>query len=199
LKLRSLWGALGLIASLAQAGGLDDLEHFLQDTRQGSVSFVQTSQGHSNNANASGTFQFQRPGKFRWEYLKPYPQTLVGDGQYLWIWDPDLKQATRRKLKDSLGSTPAAILAGDDHLEKWFILEDGGEHDGLLWANALPRSKEGGFKRVELGFQNHALVRMNLLDNFDHAISIRFGSMQAGSFSADTFHFVLPKGADLLQ
>lgn len=199
MKIKPLGFVLFLFSFLAQAGGLDDLDHFLKDTRQGKVSFVQTSQGHSNHSNASGTFQFQRPGKFRWEYLKPYPQTLVGDGQYLWTWDPDLKQASRRKLKESLGSTPAAILAGDDHLEKWFILEDGGEHDGLVWANALPRSREGGFKRVELGFENHALVRMNLLDNFDHALSIRFGPMEPGSFSADTFRFVLPKGADLLQ
>jgi outer membrane lipoprotein carrier protein len=123
----------------------------------------------------------------------------VGDGQYLWIWDPDLKQATRKKLQDSLGSTPAAILAGDDHLEKWFDLVGAGEHDGLSWANAIPRSKEGGFRKIELGFENHALVRMNLLDNFDHAISIRFGTLEQGSFSANTFHFVLPKGADLLQ
>src|SRR5487761_2278586 len=157
----SLATALGWMAvlagfsGLAWSSGLEQLKRFVQDTQSGQAQFTQTNLGVKSSSSAqssSGLFQFSRPGKFRWEYQKPYPQTIVGDGHTLWIWDPDLRQVTRKKLNESLGSTPAAILAGDNALEKGFHLEEAGASEGLEWIMATPKTAESGFEKIRLGF-----------------------------------------------
>ena len=195
--------ALLLSAQGAFAGGLDRLRAFVQDTKSGEAQFTQTNLSAKSGqagSTSSGLFQFSRPGRFRWEYQKPYPQTIVGDGQTLWIWDPDLKQVTRKKLSNSLGSTPAAILAGDNALEKGFSLQEDGQSDGLEWVLAIPKTRDSGFERVRLGFDGISLARMELHDNFGHTILIRFsGFKMAPHFAPDTFHFTPPPGADVIQ
>ena len=195
--------ALLLGAQGSWAGGLERLRAFVQDTRSGEAQFTQTNlsaKSGGGGSNSSGLFQFSRPGRFRWEYREPYPQLIVGDGKTLWIWDPDLKQVTRKKLADSLGSTPAAILAGDNALEKGFTLQDDGQSDGLEWVLATPRTRESGFERVRLGFDASSLARMELHDSFGHTILIRFTAFKtAPRFAPDTFRFTPPAGADVIQ
>jgi outer membrane lipoprotein carrier protein len=195
--------ALTCFASPAWSGGLERLKNFVQDTQSGQAQFTQSNLGakaSSGEQNSSGTFQFSRPGKFRWEYQKPYPQTIVGDGHTLWIWDPDLKQVTRKKLNESLGSTPAAILAGDNALEKGFHLEEAGASEGLEWVMATPKTAESGFDKIRLGFDASSLARMELQDSFGHTIVIRFTQFnKTPHFAPDTFRFTPPPGADVIQ
>jgi len=206
---RSRFIAVGLMVVLASfsvpawSSGLERLKSFVQDTQSGQAQFTQTNLGVKASSGAqtsSGTFQFSRPGKFRWEYQKPYPQTIVGDGRTLWIWDPDLKQVTRKKLNESLGSTPAAILAGDNALEKGFHLEEAGTSEGLEWVMATPRTAGSGFEKIRLGFDAASLSRMELQDSFGHTIVIRFAQFnKAPHFAPDTFRFAPPPGADVIQ
>ena len=104
---RVLAGALGAaVAMPVSAAGLDQLRAFLTGTKTGKASFVQAVQGRGRGGvqESSGTFTFQRPGKFRWSYEKPYEQLIVGDGDKLWIYDRDLNQVIVRKLDAALGS-----------------------------------------------------------------------------------------------
>ncbi len=87
---------------------------------------VVAAKGQQGTRESTGTFSFQRPGKFRWVYETPYEQLIVGDGEKLWVYDRDLNQVIVRKLDRRLGSTPAALLAGDSALEKNFDLADAG-------------------------------------------------------------------------
>src|SRR5207302_1158583 len=92
---------------------------------------------------------------------KPADQVIVGDGQRVWIYDPQLNQVTVRKLATALGSTPAALLAGASGIEQAFALSDAGEKDGLEWMEARPREREAGFERVRLGFESgrpHSMI-----------------------------------------
>ena len=205
LKRRQFWSVALLLGLLqgAWADGLERLHAFVQDTQSGEARFTQSTvnaKSGTSGAASSGLFQFSRPGRFRWEYREPYPQLIVGDGHTLWIWDPDLKQVTRKKLADSLGSTPAAILAGDNALEKGFRLENDGQSDGLEWVLAIPKTRDSGFERVRLGFDAVSLSRMELRDSFGHTILIRFtGFNRSPRFASDTFHFTPPAGADVIQ
>ncbi|NDU87649.1 MAG: outer membrane lipoprotein chaperone LolA [Ferrovum sp.] len=202
-----IWQALAYVfiatlPSVAWSTGLDRLQSFLRNTPMGQAQFEQQSRkGQESSGEISrGLFQFSRPGKFRWEYQSPFPQTLVADGQTLWIWDPDLQQVTRKKLNQGLGSTPAALLAGDNTLEKGFDLKEGEENSGLEWVIATPKSQESGFEEIRMGFNAQTLARMELTDNFGHTIIIRFsGFDRAPHFNAETFHFVPPAGADVIQ
>jgi outer membrane lipoprotein carrier protein len=202
--------ALSLIAALlfppaAGAAAADALRDFVRATRSGKTTFSQVIVGKNGKTSnpASGTFQFQRPGKFRWVYEKPYEQWIVGDGEKLWIYDRDLNQVTVRKLDGALGQSPAAILSGSDDLEKNFDLKDGGIKDGLEWLIATPKSKDTTFETVRIGLRveggSAVLGAMELLDTFGQTSVLVFGRMERNpALAADAFRFTPPKGADVI-
>ncbi len=188
-------------AGTAHADSLAQLKQFMDGTRSARGSFSQQvfSKSGRKPQQASGTFAFSRPGKFRWTYEKPYAQLLVGDGTKLWAWDQELNQVTTKKLGQALGSTPAAILAGDNALEKNFTLQDDGAADGLEWVEARPKAEDSSFERIRMGFSGGQLKAMVLHDNFGQTTSLNFLQMERNpSLDAGLFRFVPPKGADVV-
>lgn len=204
LSIFTLVACLGM-PGLADAAAIDALREFVRGTRSGKTSFTQVVVGkNGKNSNpASGSFLFQRPGKFRWVYEKPYEQWIVGDGERLWIYDRDLNQVTTRKLDGALGQSPAAILAGNDDLEKNFDLQEAGVRDGLQWLVAVPKSKDTTFEAVRIGLKIEGgvavLAAMELQDTFGQTSVLLFGKMERNpGLPADTFRFTPPKGADVI-
>jgi outer membrane lipoprotein carrier protein len=146
-----------------------------------------------------GTLAFQRPGRFRWEYAKPYPQLIVGDGVRVWVYDQDLNQVTVRKLDQALGATPAALLAGANDALKAFALKDEGAQDGLEWVEAIPRDRDSTFERIRMGFGSTGLERMELTDNFGQTTELRFRGLRRNPrVDPELFRFNPPKGADVV-
>ena len=191
-------------AGSAQAAALDALHDFVKSTRSGKTAFTQVIVNKSGKVSnpASGTFQFQRPGKFRWVYDKPYEQWIVGDGDKLWIYDKDLNQVTVKKLGGALGQSPAAILAGNDELEKNFVIKDAGVKDGLEWLEATPKTRDTTFETVRIGMRRDgtgvSLAAMELADSFGQTSVLTFGKMERNpALAADAFRFAPPKGADV--
>jgi outer membrane lipoprotein carrier protein len=132
-------------------------------------------------------------------YEKPYAQLLVGDGSKLWAWDQELNQVTTKKLGQALGSTPAAILAGDNSLDKNFVLKDAGSADGLEWVEATPKADDSSFERIRMGFAGGQLKAMVLHDNFGQTTALQFGQMERNpAIDPAQFRFVPPKGADVV-
>ncbi len=200
-SLRLLAAALLFAAGTVQADSLAQLKQFMDGTRSARGSFTQQvfSKSGRKPQQASGTFAFSRPGKFRWTYEKPYAQLLVGDGSKLWAWDQELNQVTTKKLGQALGSTPAAILAGDNALEKNFTLKDDGAADGLEWVEARPKADDSSFERIRMGFSGGQLKAMVLHDNFGQTTSLNFLQMERNpSLDGGLFRFVPPKGADVV-
>ncbi|BAL25480.1 outer membrane lipoprotein chaperone LolA [Azoarcus sp. KH32C] len=190
-----------LTATDAAAAGIAQLKQFVESARtvQGEFDQVVMSASGRKPQRANGTLVFSRPGKFRWSYEKPYQQVLVSDGQKLWSWDRDLNQVTVKRIGDALGSTPAAILAGDEALERNFELAEGGAADGLEWVNAKPRQAESSFESVRLGLSGGMLKRMELKDNFGQTTLIEFRAMSSNVHpDAGLFRFTPPAGADVI-
>ena len=186
---------------LCSAGSIEKLRAFISETRSAKTNFVQVVLDSSGALaqESSGTVQFQRPGKFRWEYKKPFPQLIVGDGEYLWIYDRDLNQVTRRPLGKALGSSPAALLAGADDVEKYFSLNAAGMKKKLDWLEAKPYDPESLFEKVLMGFRDNALDTMELHDHFGQKTTIRLSNLVRNpSQSAGLYTFVVPEGADLV-
>ncbi|MHB8786850.1 MAG: outer membrane lipoprotein chaperone LolA [Thauera sp.] len=194
--------ALALVAfGAVAAGGVQQLRDFVAGARSAEGEFEQvvTAQSGRRPQEASGSFAYARPGRFHWEYDRPYRQVLVGDGERLWSWDPDLNQVTVRTIGDALGATPAAILFGSGALEDSFELADGGEHDGLAWAEARPRRTESGFESLRIGLADGQLRRMEMRDHFGQTTVIHFTRLRANpEFAADRFTFSPPAGADVI-
>ena len=185
----------------AYAAGVDRLNAFMTGTQSGRADFTQRIVNREGKVvqESRGTLEFARPGRFRWVYQKPYEQTIVGDGQRVWLHDPDLNQVTVRKLDSALGSTPAALLAGNNDAMKAFELKDDGERDGLSWVLATPRSKDGSFDTVRMGFAGDALAAMELADSFGQRTVLRFSNFARNARLDPTlFRFAPPAGADVV-
>jgi outer membrane lipoprotein carrier protein len=188
-------------APLATASGIDRLNQFMTSTQSATGEFEQRIYGRDGKVvqESRGTLAFFRPGRFRWTYVKPYPQLIVGDGARVWIYDEDLKQVTVRKLGQALGATPAALLAGANDALRAFALKDDGTKDGLEWVEAIPREKESNFERIRMGFGFSGLERMELTDTFGQTTDLRFTGFQRNArVDPALFRFVPPTGADVI-
>jgi outer membrane lipoprotein carrier protein len=202
MKIRICLLSVLLLSGSAFAGGVDALKAFIGDSRTARASFTQTvlDQNGKTRQKSEGTLAFSRPGKFRWVYQKPYEQLIVGDGAKLWIYDADLEQVTVRKLGEALGSSPAALLAGSNEIEKFFTLKDAGSKDGLEWLEARPRDKESTFEAVRMGFAGNTLAAMELKDSFGQTTLLKFSGMEKNpAVNAGEFKFTPPKGADVIS
>jgi outer membrane lipoprotein carrier protein len=201
--------ALAFLAAATWAGGMESLEAFVKTAKSGRAEFTQTVTSPPKEGVASrdkvstGTFEFQRPGKFRFDYKKPFAQSIVADGETLWLYDADLNQVTQRKQAQALGSTPAALIAAAPDLRALqadFALEAAPERDGLQWVKATPRNKDGQLQSVQIGFQGDALAALEILDSFGQRSVLKFGKVEVNpSLPAGTFVFKPPAGADVVR
>jgi outer membrane lipoprotein carrier protein len=188
-------------ASGAGASSLERFAEFIANTRTARGQFEQKIFDRNLKLlqESRGELAFSRPGKFRWNYVKPYAQLIVGDGSRVWIYDEDLKQVTVRKLDQALGSTPAALLAGNNEAMRAFRLSDRGAKDGLEWLEALPREKDGNFEKIRMGFGSSGLEIMELADSFGQTTVLRFESLEHNpKLDPGLFRFAPPKGADVI-
>ena len=192
------------IAGSAHAAALDQFKTFVASTKSAKGEFTQQQQRKSANGKAtpasSGSFVFARPGKFIWNYTKPYEQLLQADGDQLNIYDKDLNQVTIKKLGNALGSSPAAILFGSNDLEKNFTLSEAGTRDGLEWLNAVPKARDTTFEQISIGLRDGIPQAMELKDTFGQTSVLKFTNFQRNpSLGAQQFKFDVPKGADVIN
>jgi len=192
---------LVLFTGTAMADGVSSLRDFFENTNTMRAKFSQVvndTQGRKVQE-VEGTMQLQRPNKFRWDYNKPYEQQIISDGKDVFLYDTDLQQVTVRELSRAIGSSPAAMLAGGDAVEKSFTLKNAIRKDGLTWVLALPKDKESGFERVLLGFKAEKLRKMELYDSFGHVTLITFNEVERNPVLQNaTFLFTPPKGVDVV-
>jgi len=192
--------SLALACASAFATATDELRDFVKTVKSGRSTFTQTVVSPNGKRKVSdGSFEFARPNRFRFVYEKPYAQTVVGDGNKVWIYDPDLNQASSRKTGDALANTPAALIVSND-IDKVFTLADQPSKDGIDWVLATPRQAEGTVRSLRIGFKGHALAQLQIDDSFGQKSTIVFNGFEANAkLAPDAFVFVPPKGADVSE
>jgi outer membrane lipoprotein carrier protein len=210
---------LGLLlaACAARADGLAALDLFLKTATSGRADFTQVVTAPPREGQvartriSSGSFEFQRPGRFRFVYGKPMAQTIVADGQTLWLHDVDLNQVTARAQAGALGSTPAALIAAAPDLRALQVdyqLANAPERDGLQWVLATPRARDGQVQTVRVGLRevekNGAkaaeLAALEIVDNFGQRSVLTFSRVQLNlNLPPETFRFKPPAGADVIR
>lgn len=208
----ALW-VLG--AGVASASSLDTLDAFLKTTRSGRADFTQvvtspvkSGQTVARKKTSTGQFSFIRPTRFRFDYLKPFPQVIVADGQTLWLYDADLEQVTARKQAQALGSTPAALVATAvdlSALQKEFTLEAQADADGLQWVQATPKNRESSIQSVRLGLRADgaqvSLAKLEIDDAMGQrsVLSFEHFEVNPAGLGAAQFNFVTPKGVSVIR
>lgn len=200
-------------ANSALAGGMESLDSFFKTAKTGKAAFTQTVTAPARDGQAPrvktsvGTFEFQRPGRFRFQYSKPFAQTIVADGQTLWLHDIDLNQVTARKQAQALGSTPAALIASAPNLKALqadFTLKDAPDKDGLQWITATPKAGDGQLQSVRVGFKPTGkageLAALEILDSFGQRSLIAFSNVEVNpTLAKDAFSFKPPAGTDVIR
>lgn len=193
---------LWALSAVARADAADALREFTREVRNARAAFTQvvTSPDGAKKKTSSGSFEFARPNRFRFDYSKPYEQTIVGDGMKLWLYDADLQQVTVRPMEQALGVTPVALLAGNA-IERDFDLKPLPAADGLDWVQALPRRKDEalGFTSLRVGFRGSVLAAIELTDSFGQRSRLTFSELATNVvLPADAFRFTPPKGVEVL-
>jgi outer membrane lipoprotein carrier protein len=192
---------------------MESLELFMKTANSGRAEFTQVvtvpvREGQSvRSKTSSGIFEFSRPNRFKFIYRKPFEQSIVADGQTLWLYDVDLNQVTARKQSQVLGSTPAALIASapDLHaLQADFTLTAAPDKDGLQWVAATPKAKEGQLQVVRVGFRpgeaSGGLAALEILDSFGQRSLLSFSKVEVNpALPKDAFQFKPPQGADVIR
>ncbi len=203
MRLSTLLGFAAIfVATAAHAGARDDLDAFTHGLKGLQGGFVQTVYD-SNGAKkeySTGRVSLSAPRLFRWEYVKPYPQLIVADGKTVWVYDPDLKQVTRRAQGTAEGNSPLVALVDPARLDKDYVVADAGADAGLEWLTLTPRDKDNAsFESARLGFDRNGLNRMAFTDLLGQRTEIVFAKWQRNPvFANGTFSYVPPKDVDVV-
>jgi outer membrane lipoprotein carrier protein len=191
-----------LAPGVAGASSVEALKALLAQTTTARAQFAQMvlDKNLKMLQQSTGSMQFSRPGKFRWQYDKPYEQLIVSDGAQVWLYDRDLNQVTVRRLDRALGSSPAALLAGSNEIEKSYALSGIGHQEGLDWLEAVPRTRDTVFEKIRLGFGKAGLEAMELRDQFGQITVIKFSTIERNAkLPPESFRFTPPAGADVIR
>ena len=189
------------------AEGISDLNAFVNNVSSMSSEFSQIvlDKKGSKLQDVEGVMLFKRPNKFRWDYLKPYQNQIISDGDRLYMYDQDLRQVSINSIAKVGGSTPLLIIAGKN-IEKYFTLKNIESQAGdessqnIKWVEAIPKEEGAGFSKVMLGLTENKLSVMKIVDAFEHITTISFKNAKYNvSLSDNDFLFKLPNGVDVVQ
>ena len=185
--------------STAHASAIDALKKFNADTDGIAGQFSQTVKSKKRSQTSSGSFSILRPGLFKWEYTRPYKQTIVGDGKTVWLYDQDLAQVTKRAQNQTLGDSPALILSNKSALDSSYTLKEDGSEGGINYVRATPKKGNAGYRYIRIGFRGDTLAAMQLKDSFGNDTRISFSQVNSqAQLNRSQFTFTPPKGVDVL-
>ncbi|MCZ2723220.1 outer-membrane lipoprotein carrier protein LolA [Marinomonas sp. 15G1-11] len=178
-------GSSSVLAELLEANRNIEGE-FLQVTYNESGDQVQLSEG---------VFMLASPNRFVWDTIKPFPQRIISDGEWLTIWDVDLEQATKKKVGRTLGQSPAALLGRPAaEVLPFYHVDFLGQQRFRL----KPFSEEGLFGSLTLSFQNDIIKAMSIEDSLGQTTVIEFKEIEPhDGVSEQNFVVDLPSNIDV--
>ena len=196
-----LSAALLLAANAANAGARDQLNAFTKGLKglDGQFSQQVFDVRGKQKESSTGRVAVSAPRLFRWEYVKPYPQLIVADGETVWVYDPDLQQASRRPQGAEEASSPLAILLDPQKLDRDFSVTETATVGGIEWLQLTPKQADAAFKTARLGFGKAGLVQMEYEDALGQRTKISFSGWKRNpGFAKGTFRYVPGKGVDVI-
>jgi len=178
---------------------IQQLKKFLDNTQSLSARFQQKLVDEYGGLmqQSAGTLNMQKPGKFRWDYILPYPQNIISNGKKIWMYDSELEQVNIRPY-DQMQSSPINLL-DNQKLDDQFVLESLPFTENQYWVRLTPKSSESDFKKMLVGLQNGKIKSMRFQDNFNQQTDIEFEQLIVNpKFKKDNFEFVAPEGTDVM-
>ncbi|MBY4677855.1 outer membrane lipoprotein chaperone LolA [Marinobacterium arenosum] len=193
-----------LLAGLAQAQGsaTEQLTGLLTGYQTFSARFEQFIMNNDGRRGqqTQGELLLAKPNKFYWRTDKPFPQVIVGDGDYIWVYDPDLEQVTRKPAGQQQASAPAMLLNGQiDQLSEQYRIEQREMGPGEQLFELIPKQENGNFARIRLFFANQVLSELMLEDHLGQRTTVLLHDQQMNPVLAPSrFRFEAPEGTDII-
>ncbi len=195
---KALLASLFIAAAPVSAGPMPAyLDRFFSDLATLQADFDQqvVDAGERTVQSSQGHLWIMRPGRFRWDYLVPYKQQLVADGERVWSYDEDLEQVTVQAASEVLTATPAMLLSGTKPLGEVFTFQELASNRVQL----TPKTDDSNITSLTLAFADGLLTRIEAHDTFGNTTTFSFSNMVRNpSIGQDIFHFEPPPGADIV-
>ena len=153
---------------------------------------------------ASGRLMVRQPGKMRWEYLVPDPQTIITDGNDLWVYRPQENQVLVGKAPSFFGEGKGAgFLSNIKTVRKSFQLSLVPTEDATLYRlKLLPNKSSVDLMAVELDIAKKTfdLVRITTFNVYGDETRIELKNVNFKDLPPEElFRFSVPDGADVLK
>lgn len=193
---------LGSVTAYAGEQDVQRLTQLLEKSQTIEANFSQLTldAGGTSLQETTGKMVVQRPGLFYWHTNAPQEQLVVSDGNNVTLWDPDLEQATVKKLDQRLNQTPALLLSGDvSKISQSFDITS--KQQGEVMDFTLkPKTKDTLFDSLRVSFRKGLINDMQLVDGVGQRTNILFNGVKANqAVPANQFRFDIPKGADVIR
>jgi len=189
-------------STLSLAGvGLERLESFLANLETMQASFVQTLKSPKKEEleRSEGQILLTRPNRFRLTYQTPFEQLIIADGIKMWLYDKELEQVTVKPQDDSIGSSPASLLAGTKPLHEEFRVEELGLHEGFEWLNLYPRAPDASFDYIRVAMDGELLRAIEMVDGFGQQTRLYFDQIILNErIDKSRYKFAPPPGVDVI-
>ncbi|MFK7816159.1 MAG: outer membrane lipoprotein chaperone LolA [Gammaproteobacteria bacterium] len=190
-----------LFSPAFSSDSIQQLDKFFSEVNSFEGQFIQIVYDESGEIiqESTGDVALDKPGKFRWQYIKPYPQLILADGEYLWIYDEELLQASAKPIDTALGNAPIMLLTNIRPLTEDFEVKDAGIKDGLNWVELTPLVQDTEFLIIHIGLDEKGVNTMELKDHFSQKTVIQFADLKTNvSFGAEQFKFIAAEGVDVV-
>ena len=199
-----LWLVMGagLSPACAVADGYERLDRFFEKVTTFKASFIQVVLDENLLAleETSGLLWIARPGRFRWDYESVHRQSIVADGEVLWLYDVELEQVTRRAQESAIGQTPAVLLSGGQQYRKDYNVTILGRQGAVNWISLVPKFSDGSFAEIQLGFEGETLRLIQLLDELNQITRVTLANVVENEPIPDSvFRFIPPTGVDVIS
>lgn len=202
MKAFALTLSLLFVSTLAVAGeGHDRLKKFLDNLSSMEASFVQTLKSPEKDEleRSEGKIWLTRPNQFRLTYQAPFEQIIVADGVKVWLYDKDLEQVTVKPQGDSIGSSPASLLAGARPFTEEFRVEELGFHEGFEWINLYPKAPDASFDYIRVAMDGELLRAIEMVDGFGQQTRLYFDQIVLNEgINKSRYKFAPPAGVDVI-
>ena len=202
MKALFLTTILLLHTTLSLAGeGRDRLENFLNRLETMEAGFIQTLKSPKKEEleRSEGRIWLTRPNQFRLTYQTPFEQIIVADGVKMWLYDKELEQVTVKPQDDSIGSSPASLLAGTKPLNEEFRIEELGLHEGFEWINLYPKAPDASFDYIRVAMEGELLRAIEMVDGFGQQTRLYFDQITLNRpIDKSRYRFTPPPGVDVI-
>ena len=122
-----------------------------------------------------GIISLDKPNSFRWHYMYPYEQIIIGNGIKIVSHDIDLNSITIRDYSNINNTAPIIMLQGNQFLDSNLELGDSYyDSEGFLWLTLQYLINDDEKYSFDVAFNNEVIAKMVIKDSLNQNMTINF-------------------------